>query len=54
MIKPEVHLKRKDQVALDEKMARNLEAQLQAELIEEEKMARKMEEEVNITLIELW
>ncbi|GJT51456.1 hypothetical protein Tco_0977613 [Tanacetum coccineum] len=32
---------KKDQVALDEEMARNLEAQLQAELIEEEKMARK-------------
>ncbi|GJX41405.1 putative ribonuclease H-like domain-containing protein [Tanacetum coccineum] len=31
-------------VALDEEMARNLEAQLQAELIEEEKMARKKEE----------
>ncbi|GJX73064.1 hypothetical protein Tco_0311659 [Tanacetum coccineum] len=41
MIEPEVPLKRKDQVALDEEMARNLEAQLQAELIEEEKMARK-------------
>ncbi|GKC39269.1 hypothetical protein Tco_1051653 [Tanacetum coccineum] len=43
MIEPEVPLKRKDQVALDEEMARNLEAQLQAELIEEEKMARKKE-----------
>ncbi|GJY62544.1 hypothetical protein Tco_0463201 [Tanacetum coccineum] len=48
MIEPEVPLKRKDQVALDEEMARNLEAQLQAELIEEEKMARKKEEEANI------
>ncbi|GKA40653.1 hypothetical protein Tco_0733246 [Tanacetum coccineum] len=54
MIKPEVPLKRKDQVALDEEMARNLEAQLQAELIEEEKMARKKEEEANIALIESW
>ncbi|GJX37937.1 hypothetical protein Tco_0251240 [Tanacetum coccineum] len=52
LIEPEVPLKRKDQVALDEKMARNLEAQLQAELIEEEKMARKKEEEANIALIE--
>ncbi|GJW09567.1 hypothetical protein Tco_1575394 [Tanacetum coccineum] len=52
MIEPEVPLKRKDQVALDEEMARNLEAQLQAELIEEEKMARKKEEEANIALIE--
>ncbi|GJS12405.1 hypothetical protein Tco_0369201 [Tanacetum coccineum] len=54
MIEPEVPLKRKDQVALDEEMARNLEAQLQAELIEEEKMARKKEEEANIALIESW
>ncbi|GJR17945.1 putative ribonuclease H-like domain-containing protein [Tanacetum coccineum] len=45
MIEPEVPLKRKDQVALDEEMARNLEAHLQAELIEEEKMARKKEKE---------
>ncbi|GJZ34403.1 hypothetical protein Tco_0580220 [Tanacetum coccineum] len=32
MIEPKVLLKKKDQVALDEEMARNLEAQLQAEL----------------------
>ncbi|GJU00393.1 hypothetical protein Tco_1110731 [Tanacetum coccineum] len=49
-----IPLKKKDQVALDEEMARNLEAQLQAELIEEEKMARKKEEESNIALIESW
>ncbi|GJU60720.1 hypothetical protein Tco_1238486 [Tanacetum coccineum] len=54
MIKPEVPLKRKDQAALNEEMARNLEAQLQAELIKEEKMARKKEEEANIALIESW
>ncbi|GKB41459.1 hypothetical protein Tco_0886401 [Tanacetum coccineum] len=35
MIEPEVPLKRKDQVALDEDLARNLQAQLKAELIEE-------------------
>ncbi|GJZ04726.1 hypothetical protein Tco_0538001 [Tanacetum coccineum] len=52
MIEPEVPLKKKDQVALNEEMARNLKAQLQAELIEEEKMARKKKEEANITLIE--
>ncbi|GKD56108.1 hypothetical protein Tco_1289495 [Tanacetum coccineum] len=34
MDKPEVPLKKKDQIALDEEMARNLEAQLQAKLIE--------------------
>ncbi|GJQ99453.1 hypothetical protein Tco_0522438 [Tanacetum coccineum] len=54
MIKPEVPLKKKDQVALDEEMARNLEAQLQAKLIEEERLARKKEEEANIALIESW
>ncbi|GJY35565.1 hypothetical protein Tco_0420943 [Tanacetum coccineum] len=48
---PEVPLKKKDQVALDEEMARNLEAQLQAELIEEERLARQKEEEANIALI---
>ncbi|GKE29523.1 hypothetical protein Tco_1444907 [Tanacetum coccineum] len=57
MVEPEVPLKKKDQVSLDEEMARNLEAQLQAELIEEERLARKKEEEANIALIEsgeLW
>ncbi|GKG48817.1 hypothetical protein Tco_0512964, partial [Tanacetum coccineum] len=33
MVKPEVPLKKKDQLTLNEEMARNLEAQLQAELI---------------------
>ncbi|GKC67924.1 hypothetical protein Tco_1100522 [Tanacetum coccineum] len=41
MIKLEVPLKRKDQVALDEDLARNLQAQLEAKLIEEERLARK-------------
>ncbi|GJU94010.1 hypothetical protein Tco_1318766 [Tanacetum coccineum] len=54
MIEPEVPLKRKDQVALDEDLARNLQAQLEAELIEEERLARKQEEEANIALIESW
>ncbi|GJX06284.1 hypothetical protein Tco_0194216 [Tanacetum coccineum] len=52
MIEPEVPLKRKDQVALDEDLARNLQAHLEAEIIEEEKLARKQEEEANIVLIE--
>ncbi|GJR36675.1 hypothetical protein Tco_1212359 [Tanacetum coccineum] len=43
---------KKDQLALDEEMARNLEAQLQAELIEEERIARQKEEEANIALLE--
>ncbi|GKC80030.1 hypothetical protein Tco_1130804 [Tanacetum coccineum] len=54
MVEPEVPLKKKDQVALDEEMARNLEAQLQAELIEEERLARQKEEEANIALLESW
>ncbi|GJS15822.1 hypothetical protein Tco_0410294 [Tanacetum coccineum] len=54
MIEPKVPLKKKDQVSLDEEMARNLEAQLQAELIEEEGLARKKEVEANIALIESW
>ncbi|GKA58064.1 hypothetical protein Tco_0757252 [Tanacetum coccineum] len=36
------------------KMFRNLEAQLQAELIEEERLARQKKEETNIPLIESW
>ncbi|GJS17011.1 putative ribonuclease H-like domain-containing protein [Tanacetum coccineum] len=54
MVEPEVPLKRKDQVALDEQMARDVQAQLEAEIIEEEKLARKQEEEANIALIESW
>ncbi|GJV27566.1 hypothetical protein Tco_1384014, partial [Tanacetum coccineum] len=46
-----IPLKRKDQVALDEDLARNLQAQSKAELIEEERLARKQEEETNIALI---
>ncbi|GJX10486.1 hypothetical protein Tco_0200345 [Tanacetum coccineum] len=52
MVELEVPLKKKDQVALDKEMARNLEAQLQAKLIEEERLTRKKEEEANIALIE--
>ncbi|GKD89041.1 hypothetical protein Tco_1364548 [Tanacetum coccineum] len=52
MIESEVSLKRKDQVFLDEDLARNLHAQLEAELIEEERLVRKQEEEAKIALIE--
>ncbi|GJS21244.1 putative ribonuclease H-like domain-containing protein [Tanacetum coccineum] len=54
IVEPERPLKKKDQVALNEEMARNLEAQMQAELIEEERLARQKEEEANIALIESW
>ncbi|GJR46350.1 hypothetical protein Tco_1314453 [Tanacetum coccineum] len=52
MDEPEVPLKKKDQIALNEEIAKNLKAQLQAELIKEERLARKKEEEANIVLIE--
>ncbi|GJV57779.1 putative ribonuclease H-like domain-containing protein [Tanacetum coccineum] len=39
---------------IDENLARSLQAQLEAELIEEERLARKKEEEANIALIESW
>ncbi|GJW82455.1 hypothetical protein Tco_0146430 [Tanacetum coccineum] len=54
MIEPEVPLKRKDQIALDEQIARDIQAKLNAELLEEQKLARKQEEEANIALIESW
>ncbi|GJU56124.1 hypothetical protein Tco_1229838 [Tanacetum coccineum] len=55
MVEPEKPLKEKDQIAFDEEVARNLEAQLQVELEEEEeKLARQREEEANISLIESW
>ncbi|GJU10838.1 hypothetical protein Tco_1133234 [Tanacetum coccineum] len=50
MIEPEVPLKRKDQIALDEQIARDIQAKLDAELIEEQKLARKQEEEANFSL----
>ncbi|GJV14109.1 hypothetical protein Tco_1359432 [Tanacetum coccineum] len=54
MVEPEVPLKKKDQVALDEEMARNLEAQLQVELIEEERISRQKGRRSNIALLESW
>ncbi|GJT18923.1 hypothetical protein Tco_0877629 [Tanacetum coccineum] len=54
MVKPEKPLKEKDQIAIDEEVARNLEAQLQAELKEEERLSKQKEEEANIALIESW
>ncbi|GKD87440.1 hypothetical protein Tco_1358594, partial [Tanacetum coccineum] len=54
MVEPKRPLKKNDQIALGEEMARNLEAQMQAKLIEEERLARQKEEEANIALIESW
>ncbi|GKB05690.1 hypothetical protein Tco_0833885 [Tanacetum coccineum] len=44
MVEPEKPLKKKDQIAIDEEIARNLEAQLQAKLEEEERLSRQKEE----------
>ncbi|GKG37541.1 hypothetical protein Tco_0447714, partial [Tanacetum coccineum] len=54
MIEPEVPLKRKDQISLNEQITRDIQAKLDAELLEEQTLARKQEEEANIALIELW
>ncbi|GKC78062.1 hypothetical protein Tco_1128836 [Tanacetum coccineum] len=53
MIEPKVPLKRKDQIAFDEQIARDIQAKLDAELLEEQKLAREQEEEANIALIEM-
>nr|GEW31178.1 ribonuclease H-like domain-containing protein [Tanacetum cinerariifolium] len=52
MIELEKPLKRKDHIMINEEVARNLEAQMQAKLEEEERLARQKEEETNIALIE--
>ncbi|GJY25028.1 hypothetical protein Tco_0399754, partial [Tanacetum coccineum] len=52
MIEPEVPLKRKDQIVLDEQIARDIQAKLDAELLEDQKLVRKQEEKADIALIE--
>ncbi|GJR72976.1 hypothetical protein Tco_0085341 [Tanacetum coccineum] len=54
MVEPKVPLKRKDQVALDEQLTRDVQAQLKAKLIKEENLTRRKEEEANIAWIESW
>ncbi|GKA48263.1 hypothetical protein Tco_0741221 [Tanacetum coccineum] len=54
MIEPKVPLKRKDQIVLHEQIARDIQAKLDVELLEEQKLARKQEKEANIALIESW
>nr|GEV48457.1 hypothetical protein [Tanacetum cinerariifolium] len=48
MIEPEKPLKKKDQIMIDEEVARNLEAQMQAKLKEEERLTTQKEEEASI------
>ncbi|GKC84292.1 hypothetical protein Tco_1140009 [Tanacetum coccineum] len=45
MIEPEVSLKRKDKIALDEQIARDNQVKLDAELLEEQKLAGKQRKE---------
>nr|GEV74125.1 hypothetical protein [Tanacetum cinerariifolium] len=54
MIEPEKPLKRKDEIMIDEEVAKNLKAQMQAELEEEDGLARQKEEETNIALVVKW
>nr|GEV81077.1 uncharacterized mitochondrial protein AtMg00810-like [Tanacetum cinerariifolium] len=55
MVEPKRPLKRKDQIMMDAKVAKNLKARIQAELEEEEeRLARLKEEETNIALIKSW
>ncbi|GKF07294.1 hypothetical protein Tco_0041518, partial [Tanacetum coccineum] len=54
MQEPERPLTKKDQVSLDEDLARNIQAQLDAEIIKEERIERQKQEEANIALIESW
>nr|GFC81123.1 hypothetical protein [Tanacetum cinerariifolium] len=51
MIEAEKPLKRKENIMIDEEVARNLKAQMQAELEEERRLARQKEEETNIALV---
>nr|GEZ46287.1 hypothetical protein [Tanacetum cinerariifolium] len=53
MVEPEEPLKKKDQIALNEEVARKLEAHIKAKMEEEERI-EKEEDEANIALIEEW
>ncbi|GKE59457.1 hypothetical protein Tco_1498642 [Tanacetum coccineum] len=53
VVQDPIPLKRRDQIALDEQIARDVQAKLDVELIAEQKLARK-QEEANIGLIESW
>nr|GEY63437.1 putative ribonuclease H-like domain-containing protein [Tanacetum cinerariifolium] len=51
MAEPKRPLKRKDQLMIDEEVAKNIKAQMQAELEEEDRLVRLKEEKANIALI---
>nr|GFB25961.1 hypothetical protein [Tanacetum cinerariifolium] len=52
MVEPKRPLKKKEQIMMDEEVARQLEAQMKAEIEEEEKIAKKKEKEANISIID--
>nr|GEV76935.1 synaptobrevin, longin-like domain protein [Tanacetum cinerariifolium] len=53
MVEPEKHLKKKDQITLDEEAARKLEAEMKAQIDEEERIARE-KNEANRAIIKEW
>nr|GFB84035.1 hypothetical protein [Tanacetum cinerariifolium] len=53
MVEPEKPLKKKDQIAFDEEVARKLDAQMKAEIEEEERIKRK-KDEANRAVIKEW
>nr|GEW99388.1 hypothetical protein [Tanacetum cinerariifolium] len=53
MVEPEKPLKKKDQIALDEEVAKKLKAQMKAKMEEDERIAKEKDEE-NIAMIEEW
>nr|GEX88102.1 hypothetical protein [Tanacetum cinerariifolium] len=54
MVEPERPLKRKKQIMMDEQIARDLEAQMQADLEEEKMITKEKEEGANIAMIAEW
>nr|GEV41595.1 hypothetical protein [Tanacetum cinerariifolium] len=53
MVEPEKPLKKKDQIAFDEEVARKLDAQMKAKIKEEERIARE-KDKANRAVIEEW
>nr|GEX77748.1 hypothetical protein [Tanacetum cinerariifolium] len=54
MVEPERPLKKKEQIMMDEQIARDLEAQTQGDLEEEKRIAKQTKEEANIAMIVEW
>nr|GEY43013.1 hypothetical protein [Tanacetum cinerariifolium] len=54
MVEPKRPLKRKEKIMMDGQIARDLEAQMQADLEEEQRIAKQKEEEANIAMVAEW